>query len=93
MTAPKSPGDHIHVFGGIGVKETSDGVEVAQIAPIREGHPMAPGTEILRRIDGCCFESVGKVPGGHSGPAQVASPAYRESYERIFGGRAERGQA
>ncbi len=71
----------------------------------RSGVPLPPGGDIVRLhpidedhvesrsvMEGDLFEdhSAEASSEGHAGPAQVATPAYRESWERIFGKKSEK---
>jgi hypothetical protein len=57
------------------------------LTPLREGQPLAPGSEIVRveeyEEDG--WHDIETVYRVSDGPAQVATPAYRAGYDRIFG--------
>jgi hypothetical protein len=57
------------------------------LMPLREGQPLAPGSEIVRveeyEEDG--WHDIETVYRVSDGPAQVATPAYRAGYDRIFG--------
>jgi hypothetical protein len=71
-------------------------IEAGEVRPLREGQPLAPGGEVVRlveRPEAPCLYAVKvdyQVPaskasaGDASGPPQVATPAYRESWERTF---------
>ena len=54
--------------------------------PLREGQPLAPGSEIVRveeyEEDG--WHDIETVYRVSDGPAQVATPAYRAGYDRIL---------
>ena len=74
-------------------------IEAGEVRPMPEGRPIMPGGEIVRlerREDAPAFFDVHvecKVPAQDasartvSGPAQVATQAYRESWARTFGRR------
>lgn len=69
------------------LRRTPDG-EVRQVrcASMQSGAPLRLGAELASvsepAEDGWCpLTSLYR----HSGPAQVATPAYREGYDRIFG--------
>ncbi|HEY8089025.1 MAG TPA: hypothetical protein VIF09_14295 [Polyangiaceae bacterium] len=80
-------------------------VEAGEVRPMREGRPLGGG-EIVRleqrkgapalfdvRVE---HELPGTTPATtpvHGGPAQVATPAYRDSWERTFGARPPRDHA
>lgn len=62
------------------------------LAPVKEGAPIAPGAELvsvdaLEREGWHDIETLYKNDTGAatSGPPQVATPAYRNGYDRIFG--------
>jgi hypothetical protein len=69
-------------------------IEAGEVRPIRQGQPLAPGGEVVRlsaRSEAPClydvkvdYEVPATPPRSASGPAQVATPAYRESWERTF---------
>ena len=78
----------------IGVRQRASGeLDVVTFSTIREGEPLQESTEIVRIEDPDCScggwqesETIYKMPkAGGDGPAQVATPAYREGYDRIFG--------
>jgi|SRR5580692_4413795 hypothetical protein len=72
-------------------------IEAGEVRPLREGRPLAGGGEVVRLsaragtpnvydVDVQC--EIPKEPSVSSegaGPPQVATPAYRESWERTFG--------
>jgi hypothetical protein len=73
-------------------------VEAGEVRPLREGRSLVPGGEVVRleqRKDAPALYDVHVehvVPGAlakeaeaREGPAQVSTPAYRESWERTFG--------
>jgi hypothetical protein len=72
-------------------------LEAGEVRPLREGKPMVKGevVSLSRREDAPALydvkvEHVVDAPGPETqkstpGPAQVATRAYRESWERIFG--------
>ncbi|HEY5147839.1 MAG TPA: hypothetical protein VII82_13785 [Polyangiaceae bacterium] len=72
-------------------------LETGEIRPLRQGQPLASGGEVVRlveRPDAPCLYDVKvdyKVPAATvpaaragGGPAQVATRAYRDSWERTF---------
>ena len=73
--------------------------------PVKEGEALLPGVFALTpRDDGTQICDVEDIPiphpacyahteEGHEGPARVSTPAYRENWDRIFGGKTEVGQA
>jgi len=84
-----SPGVHL------GLRRTPDGaVRKVTCMPSGDGVPLAPGSEVVdveaASTDGWHkMTSLYKVPG----PAQVATPAYREGYDRVFGKKQKAGLA
>ena len=71
-------------------------LETGEVRPMREGKPLPAGdvVSLQQRADAPALydvkvEHVVEGPAGkgaHVGPAQVATPEYRESWERVFGG-------
>jgi hypothetical protein len=72
-------------------------LEAGEVRPVRDGQPVAPGGEVVRlapRAGAACLYDVkvdykapatsASPPRAASGPPQVATPAYRESWERTF---------
>jgi len=72
-------------------------LEAGEVRPLRDGQPLAPGGEIVQlaeRADSPCLYDVKvdcKVPSASEstpprggGPPQVATRAYRESWDRTF---------
>jgi hypothetical protein len=75
-------------------------VETGEVRPLRAGKPIVPGAQVVQltprpkapgvfdvRVD---YEApresgVSERPAANGGPAQVATHAYRESWERTFG--------
>lgn len=77
-------------------RASSDG-EVHRLGgmPLREGVSAPPGSQIiychkvepgLHEVDDV-VDVPGRAPALLDGPAQVATPAYREGYDRVFGKR------
>jgi hypothetical protein len=71
-------------------------VEAGEVRPLKEGRPLAAGGEVVRlepRKDAPALYDVhvehavpeSAPPSSRSGPAQVATLAYRESWDRTFG--------
>lgn len=66
--------------------------------PMREGEPLLDGGvfAVRPRNDGTTLCDVEDIPipsGGHKGPARVSTTAFREGWDRIFGGPKTVGQA
>jgi hypothetical protein len=76
-------------------------VEAGEVRPLKEGRPLAAGGEIVRlerradapalydvKVEHVVSEKGDKdddAAGSRNGPAQVATHAYRESWDRTFG--------
>jgi hypothetical protein len=70
-------------------------IEAGEVRPMREGKPLTAGevVSLTQRADAPALfdvkvEHVVESPAAkaaHHGPAQVATPEYRESWERVFG--------
>jgi len=61
-------------------------VSVGEIHPFQSGVPVPDEARLVECKDGkwTIHESIGELKGG-TGPAQVATDEYRESWERTFG--------
>lgn len=72
-------------------------LETGEIRPIRQGQPLAPGGEVVRllerpgtpclydvKVDYKVLPSPAAEPRHAGGPAQVATRAYRDSWDRTF---------
>ena len=82
------------------VRARENRIEAGEVRPLVEGKPLVSGeiVKLAPRKDMprvCDVEVVAKVgaadaqPSATHGPAQVATAAYRESWERVFGGPTE----
>jgi hypothetical protein len=82
------------------IRKREGGIEVGEIRPVQEGkplqgemvklsprkeHPQIFDVEVLVSKE----EALGGVARSHSGPAQVATAAYRSNWDAIFGARGE----
>jgi hypothetical protein len=87
LTGPTEDHEGIRV-----VRARDERIEAGEVRPLKDGKPLSGG-EIVRLAprDGaprvCDVEVLAKVGPEvrGSGPPQVATSAYRESWERIFG--------
>lgn len=72
---------------GVAMRRTSEGVGFGTFREVKEGQPLREGAELIRvgDEDEDGWRDVTSIYGGRSGPAQVATPRYRENYDRIFG--------
>jgi hypothetical protein len=73
-------------------------IEAGEVRPLREGQSLAPGGEVVRLVERpgtpCVYDvkvdyqvpATTPAPAARAatGPAQIATPAYRESWERTF---------
>lgn len=67
------------------VRRRGGDLELGILAPVQEGRPLPPGAELVMvstKGKGGWFDTKTVYK---SGPAQVATPAYRDGYDRIFG--------
>lgn len=56
------------------------------LGPAREGRPIhSDANQIVRVKDGAITEAV-DLDLEHKGPVRTANPAFREGYDRVFGG-------
>lgn len=96
---------HAPTDDGVGAKviRAREGrVELGEVRPLAEGRPIHGEVLSLTPREGAprvCDVKVhvkaptatGETPQAHKGPARVASAAYRDGWERLFGGRREGG--
>lgn len=77
----------------VALRQDEDGDRLVTIRKMRDGETVAPGREVAHvgDADGDGWQGVTTLY--KSGPAQVATPAYREGYDRIFGTKGQVGQA
>jgi hypothetical protein len=102
LAGPTEDGEGIKV-----VRARGERVDAGEVRPLKDGRPLGAG-EIVKLAPRpgaprlCDVEVLAKLgpPEGVSeredrgkGPPNVATDAYRESWERIFGSRPERGAA
>ena len=87
LQGPTEDGEGIRV-----VRAREDRLEAGEVRPLKEGKPI-PSGEVVKLAPRaaapqvCDVEVLAKVEHGVPGkPAQVATTAYRESWDRIFGG-------
>lgn len=77
------------------VRERGGATEPIVVRKVREGESLTDDALVLEKTDHpnrFAVTEVRALRAGH-GPAQVASPQYRENFDRIFGGKQEVGQA
>jgi hypothetical protein len=92
LHSPTEDGEGVRVL-----RAREDRLEAGEVRPLKDGRPLATGGEIVKLAPRaqapqvCDVEVLSKVEPGwtagadRSGPAQVATTAYRESWDRIFG--------
>jgi hypothetical protein len=81
---------------GDGGRGGDDGLHVRKVDDVRDGSGRVVGVVVdVHKPSACPYQGAGATgpTGTSSGPAKVSTDAYRSGYERIFGGRAERGIA
>jgi hypothetical protein len=70
---------------GVAMRRTSEGIGFGTFKEVKEGQPLREGAELIRvgdeNEDG--WRDVTSIY--KSGPPQVATPRYRENYDKIFG--------
>ncbi len=91
LGGPTDDGEGVHVL-----RAREDRLETGEVRPLKEGQPLLSG-EVVKLVPRaqsrvCDVEVLAKVGAGNAaktpaqvGPAQVATRAYRESWDRIFG--------
>lgn len=73
---------------GVAVRHTDGGTGFGTFREVKEGQPLREGAELIRvgDEDEDGWRDVTSIyKSGRSGPAQVATPRYRENYDKIFG--------
>lgn len=92
---------HSKVESGEGfrvIRKRDDVIEIGEMRPVQEGKPLTgevvklnPRKDHEQIFDVEVLVSKEEVRGAreHSGPAQVATAAYRSNWDAIFGARAE----
>jgi len=77
----------------IAVRSDDDGERLVTISDHKSGDPLPPSSEYisLSSEDSEGWQDVNVLY--KTGPSQVATPAYREGYDRIFGGKQKTGLA
>jgi hypothetical protein len=95
LQGPTEDGEGVRVL-----RAREDRLEVGEVRPLKEGQPIIAGevVKLLPRAGSrvCDVEVLAKLGAGDAakaaqiGPAQVATRAYRDSWERIFGEPAKR---
>ena len=77
------------------LRERNGNLEELYVRPITEGKPLSAEDTILSlsHRQANTYDVVDSYEPKRTGPAQVATRAYRANYERIFGGHASVGQA
>lgn len=88
---------HSKVESGEGfrvIRKRDDVIEVGEMRPVQEGKPLtgevvklSPRKDHEQIFDVEVLVSKDEVRGALSGPAQVATAAYRSNWEAIFGAR------
>jgi hypothetical protein len=73
----------------IGARRRGGEVELVSLTTMKDGATLAPGSEVIDiepRDGRYMAKTIYKVPlTGGDGPAQVATPAYRDGWSRVFG--------
>jgi hypothetical protein len=79
----------------LGLRQRGSALEEVHVVPLVDGRPMSEDGEILSlsHRQGDVYDVIDSYKTTRSGPAQVATKAYRTGYDRIFGGKAAVGQA
>lgn len=97
MTKPVD--DHIRLIESIAPgkciveRRRGDEVTVGVASTPEDGKPLAPGSELVH-VENPNTEVWQRITViFKAGPAQVATPAYREGYDRIFGGNRKTAEA
>jgi len=77
------------------LRQREGSLEELHVLPLVAGRPLTGEGEILSlsHRQGSVYDVIDSYEPARSGPAQVATKAYRTNYDRIFGGSAAVGQA
>jgi hypothetical protein len=87
ITIGPAVADNVHVA----VRHTADHeVQAGFVRKIREGESLPDNAFFTECIEGNRYKC---TPVDHVGPTRVATPAYRDGWDRIFGGKQAVGQA
>lgn len=81
-------GSEIEPGRGAAMRRSGNGVSFGTFAVMKEGQPIPEGAELVHvgASDDEGWRDVTTIYSHErSGPAQVATPEYREGYDRIFG--------
>lgn len=77
-------------------RQRGEDIEIGMVSKLLDGQPIPEGAEVLHVEAPDCdcggWQDAETIYGG-TGPAQVATPAYREGYDRIFSTKREVGLA
>ena len=68
---------------------SAEGVEFKVIRPLQEDEEPPPEAMHLEHISGPYYSSTS----AHKGPSTASNPAFRSGWDRVFGKKAEVGQA
>jgi len=79
----------------LGLRQRENSLEEVHVVPLVNGRPLEADSTILAlsHRQGEVYDVIDSYKPARSGPAQVATKAYRTGYDRIFGGSAAVGQA
>ncbi len=73
----------------VGVRRQGDETQLVSLTTMKDGTSLVPGSEIVdieEQGGRYMAKTLYKVPlAGGDGPAQVATPAYRDGWNRVFG--------
>lgn len=70
---------------GAAIRCNEEGTGFGTFTEMKEGQPLREGAELIRVEDADEDGWRDVISIYKNGPAQVATPAYRENYDRIFG--------
>ncbi len=96
MADERKKGDTLHIIHALDAKHllaarpSPDGcVEIGVCRKIESAADMVPGAEYAKHQPDGTWRVEGRIPGG----GQVATAAYRQGWDNIFGGRTQVGQS
>jgi hypothetical protein len=89
-------GPEIEPGRGAAIRRSDEGISFGTFTEVKSGRPIPEGAELICVGDPADDGWRGVTPfykHESNGPAQVATPAYHEGYDRIFGKKREAGLA
>lgn len=77
----------------VAVRRDEEGERTVVVRSLKDGEPLTPGAEVATASRECRNGWRDLTVHYRNGPAQVATPEYRQGYDRIFGKKQKVGLA